>query len=149
MANDRFWANVKVGPPNRCWEWAGTKSDSGYGLFKINYKQYRAHRLIYELWHRVRLTEGEQVCHRCDNPGCVNPFHLFTGIHDDNMSDMARKGRSPRGSRNGMAKLTRKDVLTIRNRSSKGEPVDVISEDYPVSSAAIYRIIARKTWKHV
>lgn len=143
------WDYVKPAPPDECWEWLGAKKASGYGVYKINYRQYRAHRLIYEEWRRARLSSKDKICHSCDNPGCVNPFHLFRGSHDANMKDMVRKGRSPRGKRNGRAKLTARDVVNIRNDYRDGKTIKEIAEEYPVTQNTIHKIVHELTWRHV
>lgn len=70
-----------------CWNWTRGLT-KGYGQFQ----RFRAHRFSYELYVG-KITDGMSVLHRCDNPKCVNPDHLFLGTQDDNMKDMQRKGR--------------------------------------------------------
>jgi hypothetical protein len=76
----------------------------GYGQFSCGHRNeiywHRAHRFSWALVHG-EIPEGMWVLHRCDNPPCVNPDHLFVGTHEDNMSDMVRKGRQAKGARNG------------------------------------------------
>lgn len=75
-----------------CWNWRGRLSDKGYGKLRVDGKLKRAHRWAYEL-HHGPFDSALSVCHRCDNPSCVNPSHLFLGTHQDNMSDRRSKGR--------------------------------------------------------
>ena len=85
----RFWSKVDMS--YNCWLWTGSKSSDGYGRFGLNGKSVAAHRLAYGIVSGEMPTE--QVLHRCDNPPCVNPDHLKTGTHKDNMMDMMKRGR--------------------------------------------------------
>jgi hypothetical protein len=89
--DDRFWSHVDIGSIEDCWEWMTSLDSKGYGQFNINQKQYRSHRISWEL-NNGKIPEGMCICHRCDNKKCVNPYHLFLGTQKDNMQDMARKG---------------------------------------------------------
>jgi hypothetical protein len=89
----RFWAFVKKGTPEECWEWTGYRHEEGYGVFTVNSKQKKAHRLTWEFVFSP-IPDGLEVCHKCDNPPCCNPSHLFLGTHVDNISDMINKGRA-------------------------------------------------------
>lgn len=75
-----------------CWLWTGSITTCGYGQINIKYKRYLAHRLSWNV-HNGAIPKGFFVCHKCDNPPCVNPDHLFIGTHRDNMQDMLKKGR--------------------------------------------------------
>lgn len=107
--NERFWEKVdKSAGPDGCWLWQAQVHPRGYGRFAIGSRtdktrqQVPAHRVAYELGNGP-IPEGHYVCHRCDNPPCCNPAHLFTGTQQENMNDMKAKGRQnkPRGDRNG------------------------------------------------
>lgn len=74
-----------------CWIWSGSKDKSGYGRININRKPKLAHRMWF--YHMKGSPDGFLLCHKCDNPMCVNPDHVFLGNHSDNGRDMVRKGR--------------------------------------------------------
>lgn len=77
---------------NGCWCWTGRKSSKGYGKIVVNHKELRAHRVSYEVYV-CEIPSGMMVCHRCDNPCCTNPDHLFLGTARDNSVDRVQKGR--------------------------------------------------------
>ncbi len=91
---DRFWARFKY--VGECWEWTGKRNEKGYGVVKILYKRYFTHRKVWEITFGP-IPEDIDVLHKCDNPACGRPSHLFLGNQDDNMKDMARKGRARNG----------------------------------------------------
>lgn len=92
---EKFWARVdKSGGDNACWSWTGALYRNGYGSVYLRPKLYlRTRRVAYELTHG-EIPDGLYICHRCDNPPCCNPAHLFAGTAKDNFEDMVKKGRS-------------------------------------------------------
>ena len=87
---ERFWS--KVNKTDSCWEWTCSTDRGGYGLFGVNYKQWRAHRFAKHITHGLD-DDKPIVMHTCDNPKCVNPDHLVNGTNKENMEDRNRKGR--------------------------------------------------------
>jgi hypothetical protein len=90
----RFWRMVQK--TDGCWLWMGAKFRRGYGQFRgYKGKSWKAHRFAFKL-NGGELVPGEYICHRCDNPSCVRPDHLFAGTPTDNVQDCIRKGRLTR-----------------------------------------------------
>lgn len=112
-AINRFWTKVKIARFDECWNWQACKFRDGYGQFRANYHNYRAHRVAYTLYHGD-IPDGLVVCHTCDNRLCCNPSHMFLGTIRDNSLDAREKGRLPTGERNGSSKLTYEQVAEIR-----------------------------------
>jgi hypothetical protein len=96
----RFWSFVDVRDEGECWPWRGACNSSGYGRFKADGKDYKAHRVSRSLL-RGDVHAGVVVRHSCDNPGCCNPAHLLTGTQADNVADRQARGRQAKGPRNG------------------------------------------------
>jgi hypothetical protein len=139
--SERFWQ--KVGrSPSGCWDWTAARDRCGYGRLKVDGGIKSAHRLSWVLANGP-IPDGLHVCHTCDNPGCVNPVHLFVTDHRGNMADMAAKGRSPRGVASRSAKLTRRDILAIR---ADDRLQRIIAEKYGVQPQTISSVKRRLTW---
>ena len=138
-----------------CWEWQGT-TRNGYGRMTIGSrtdgtrKTVSTHRLAYEL-HFGEIPDGMEVCHKCDNRLCVNPYHLFLGTHQDNMDDREQKGRNnpPRGEKHSKAKLTEKDVLAIREKRMQGKSFGKLAEEYAVNKKTIINAVTGKSWAYL
>lgn len=95
---EAFWSYVAISGSDECWLWKGAHRDSGYGqfaLFDHGNVPASAHRIAYGLAN-TGIPKGMHVLHRCDNPPCCNPAHLFAGTQKDNMADKKQKGRDPR-----------------------------------------------------
>jgi hypothetical protein len=143
-------------PNTGCWLWMGWVDKQGYGgtWFGKRGPFWAAHRLSWTA-HRGPIPAGLYVLHRCDNPACVNPGHLFLGTHQDNMDDMVRKGRAApaemhaRGERNAKAKLTAEKVADIRTRYASGESLAALGRAFAVTPQAVRAVILRESWRHV
>jgi hypothetical protein len=143
---ERFWAKVDIGGPDDCWEWTGTKNKKfKHGRVGKDYKLVLAHRLSWELTNGP-IPEGICVCHKCDNPPCCNPNHLFLGTKKDNMQDMIKKGRSNylNGEAHGSAKLTTAQVLEIL-RVGKARTSTEWAAEFGVSRSCIKHVWSRRT----
>lgn len=147
---ERFWSKVKK--TLGCWEWVGAKDTHGYGAFSMDVggvrKVLKAHRLSWEFINGT-ITNKLGVCHHCDNPGCVNPDHLFLGTQKDNGQDMAQKLRSSFGSKNGMSRFTDKEVLEIRKLRAAGKTYIEIGRKFNISRGYAYRLATGNIWKHL
>lgn len=147
----RFWAKVRIGRKDECWEWNAHRYWHGYGAFQVGAtKSTYAHRMAYTL-ENGPIPDGLKVLHRCDNRACCNPGHLFLGTQADNMADCAAKGRyaDQKGVKHPLARLTDSDVIAIRQRHEAGEGHQSIARDYGVTRQAIYRIVTRRAWAHI
>lgn len=129
-----------------CIVWTGSTDKCGYGRIWANGRLESAHRASYEA-HIGKIPEGLCVLHRCDNPPCINPSHLFLGTPLDNSNDKIAKGRNRKaaGERHWKAKLTYLQVEAIRNESGVQ---DLIAKKYGVSQATVSRIKIGKGWIH-
>lgn len=145
---DRFWS--KVDKTNYCWNWNAYCPKYGRIRSIVNgkWKQEGAHRVSWSI-HYGEIPDGMCVCHRCDNPKCVNPEHLFIGTHLDNAIDRKRKGRgsNPSGENAHRAKLSREDVENIRKHVSSGKTQAEMSKKYNVCKQTISNIINRNKWR--
>jgi hypothetical protein len=84
---------VEIIPEHTCWEWIGVKSTRGYGRLWVNSKMQQAHRISWELFNEKEFPKDKVACHSCDNPGCVNPKHIWVGNQSENILDAYSKGR--------------------------------------------------------
>lgn len=147
---------IRVPSLGLCWEWRGSKNKRRQNSGQISYgrrsehKVLKTYRVAYELWIGP-IPEGQCVCHRCDNPSCVNPQHLFLGTVADNNQDKAAKGRAVYpvlpGELSPSAKLTLDEVRSIRHALENGERGADLARQYGVTKSAISSIKYRKVWR--
>jgi hypothetical protein len=139
---ETFWARVRR-TPEECWPWLDSDD---HELVSVAGKAMGAHRFAWLLTHG---DPGDMfVCHRCDNPPCCNPAHLFLGTPAENSADMAGKGRAP-GNRSA-ARLTPEQVREIRTRYTAGEgSTHQLAPQYGVTAMTIWGVVAGKTYQHV
>ena len=159
---DRFWSYVERREKNECWLWHGPVDSDGYGQIYWNGALVGAARLML-FFQGEDLSDGLCACHTCDNPPCVNPYHLFAGTKKDNYDDMVEKGRAVKacGDRNGSrlhpesrlrgdahpyAKLTTDNVIRIRSDSRSGA---AIARELGLPRATVNNARRGKTWAHV
>lgn len=157
---EAFSARYLAEPMSGCWLWEGAVFNHGYGVFQSKHGGKRwvttAHRASWIL-HNGPIPAGMIVCHKCDNPMCVNPDHLFIGTDKDNVHDAIRKGRfqsaaNPfyqKGSARRNALLNEQDVRDIRVMREVGMSCRLVAAEYGVSTACIERVDSRRSWRHV
>lgn len=139
----------KIRKTDSCWEWSGAPSPDGYGHFWDGESVKPAHRVSYRQYIGP-LVPGLVICHRCDNPKCVNPEHLFQGTHADNVADREAKGRGwiKKGKLHHrlMAKLSEAEVINIFKSK---QPSRLLMLQYNISQVQIDRIKTKKRWSHI
>lgn len=144
-----FWNRVdKSGGYDSCWEWTGCRSDRGYGKTFFNGKDMRAHRLAFKLTHNTLPTA---VCHKCDNPPCCNPLHLFPGDYLSNNRDRSIKKRSAysKGEFHSQSKLRDGEVLEMHQMYKSGTTGKEIANKFKINESYAYQILCGVRWKHL
>ena len=149
---DRFMSKVTVDDSTGCWEWQNYKDATGYGQLKHKGKTSFAHRVSYELKNGT-IPNGIFIMHTCDNRGCVNPDHLTTGTHTENMRDMTAKGRQ------GNQILRLSDVVAIKkflerrtlgkNGRMEHRACQFLADWFGVKRSAISGIVSGRSWKYI
>jgi hypothetical protein len=154
----RFWPKIEKGPnADDCWKWIGAKTENGYGVIGAGARGtgvLKAPRASWLIHHGEE--PGEMlVCHKCDNPECCNPLHLFLGTNSDNMKDCSNKGRLKiphrRGEANNKSKLTEAQVIEIRlvyKNRCKINGAQPLGRKHGVHWKTILKVIKNQTWKN-
>lgn len=151
--DQRLWNRVVVDNKG-CWNWTGTKDTKGYGSIRFNKKGYWVHRFAWQLTYG-EIPVSLMVCHRCDNPSCINPAHLFLGTAKDNSIDMMQKnrggkGRFIRGHLPYNTKFTEEVIREIRSRYSKEAVTQTqLAQYYGTSQGHITNIVNGRAWSRV
>jgi hypothetical protein len=154
----RFWAKISKAGPDECWPWMAYRTHAGYGKFGIGKVIFGATRIAYALTWGTDPGD-EMVCHKCDNPPCCNPTHLFRGTHIENMADAVSKGRmhvgdaSPRTlhpeSYQHLRLLNDEQVMDIRNRYALGETQIDLAKEYGIRQCTVSECIRGYIHKHL
>ena len=147
----KFW--VKVDKSDGCWIWKAYRDKDGYGVVRVGNRTMLAHRVSYYMANNG-IKDSLCVCHKCDNPPCVNPAHLFLASRQENMDDMTRKGRAKpnkkRGSAHYKAILNEALVLKIREVYKNGNvTIGEIAEIFGLTPSGVGNAIYGKTWTHI
>lgn len=136
-----------------CLEWQGARNNRGYGKIQVQRRTRGAHVVAWEEANGRPVPSGLQVCHRCDNPPCIEPIHLFVGTPAENTADSWAKGRRVirTGEDHHGAKLCGSDVAEIRNRLAHSKHVryGVLAAEFGVSKSTIWRIANHLNWKGI
>lgn len=144
-----FENKIMPEPMSGCWLWTGASNRRGYGSTNFNKRRQESHRVSWRIY-RGEIPDGISVLHKCDNPGCVNPDHLFLGTNSDNMKDAFRKkrGRIPhhKGEKAHSAKLTEFDVRQIRKSTNSCAE---IAKEFGICQSNVSAIRRHKTWRHI
>lgn len=141
---ERFEANYIPEPNSGCWLWLGAihTERRPYGVFHYEGRTGRAHRAAVE-FYKGPIPDGLFVCHRCDNPACVNPDHLFVGTNAENTADKVAKGRQTRGEMQPNRKLTLEQARAIRQSTDRS---DELARRYAVTRRHINNIRSGRFW---
>jgi hypothetical protein len=159
MDANKFWSKIEK---SDCWNWKAAKNAKGYGLLSVDGTTKKAHRVAYELTYGP-IENGLCVLHKCDNPACCNPSHLFLGTRADNNADMLAKGRHVSGSKktpvdecfykkgeaHHAAKLTKEKVVQMRLDRKSGLSYEQLGKKYGVRGSAAYKICNYLLWRTV
>jgi hypothetical protein len=149
---ERLFNARNIDTITNCWNFTKRLNWAGYGQINWAGKTFRVHRVSAALFLKFDITSKLCVLHKCDNPTCFNPEHLFIGTIKDNVHDSIKKGRSKLlryGEDCGNSKLTEIQVKEIRQKLLRGQNQYSLAREYNVSQHTIWGIKHHKTWKHI
>lgn len=139
---DRFWSQVKKAEGDGCWEWVGAVGSAGYGRVHFDGRLQQAQRVAWELTNGP-IPGGLWALHKCDNPKCIRPDHLFLGTCQDNWDDCRRKKRQAYGERNGCSKLTTEQALAIKSDPRRHR---IIAKAYGIDQSSVTKLKRGQRW---
>jgi hypothetical protein len=153
---DKLWENVDKDWPiieyvwTPCWLWKWHTTNGWYGIITINNKWIRTHCLSWEIHNKQKIPKWMHTCHKCDNPSCINPEHLFLWTPKENAQDKVKKWRAyswdHKWEKSWRAKLKESDILKIRIDTRKYLE---IANEYKIDTSSVSDIKRKKTWKHL
>jgi len=144
----RFWSKVKIKSQNQCWNWNGSTSPRGYGSVSLYGANLRAHRVSLYFSGTI-IPEQHFACHHCDNPGCVNPHHLFVGTQKQNADDMKHKNRQCKGERTPSSRITTKIARAIKTAPKYDGYLRDLAAFYGISHGCVQHVRYGHTWRHI
>lgn len=152
VTKETFMNDVYPEPNTGCWIWGKSLTEKGYGNVQKKVKGHvlrGSHRVSFYI-HNGPFNYSLLVCHKCDNPICVNPDHLFLGTTQENTFDMKSKGRASHGESRPTAKLNETQVINIRTKYATGNyTTRELAKEYDIDHGNVAGIIRRATWRHV
>ena len=151
QVREKLLANVRKNEVCGCWNWLGNcQFEGGYGRLKFRNVRTLAHRVSWTVF-KGEIPVGMFVLHRCDNPRCINPGHLFLGTLEDNNQDMCLKGRDrkARGEKASKAKLTTAQVREMRRLYLEGVRIYQLAPIFGINRSSVGAIVRGKNWVHV
>jgi hypothetical protein len=157
LTSERFWNKVCLCIHGNdclycCHEWTASRNPAGYGLFGVKEADGEWHsrlapRIMWELVHNRRIPPSLNALHHCDNPPCVNGWHVYIDTHAKNAQDAQKRGRLRVGEERSC--LTNEQVLSMRDLYRVGHTTTALGEQFGIESSAIWNILAGKHWKHL
>lgn len=149
--DQRFAAKVERGAADECWPWTGFRKAEEHGQFYVSRERglVSAHTFAVELATGAPCPPGLEGCHRCDNPPCCNPAHVYYGTRQQNVDDCGHRGRRPRGERRHNARLGEAEVVQIRFRHAGGASAGALAKEFGVHVQTVWAAVYGKSWVHV